>query len=422
MEEYCLIARNKDTNEVKTISLKESWYSKVVNPTFKRKNSLEAIDLVTTKFPSQEVMVEKMYEKGYLATLNVDLFIAKKIKNKNTQYIKYYELIYNPENKERIADLREIAYAFLAKQQDEKQALIDKVFNKLISKANSKKYFREMLFFGDTNVSKRITDNFSKSVSDYSLKYKNKNFYDNYSNIRNAIEALNRYDYLAQSSEDIYDSNIKYLNGFSAARKKIEPVLLEILDKDYIEGQYNLFTDYDYIQESNNDKASKVECDEKVAPLEASSTKEKDDAKEEFLLNIDIPDLSVTEKRQQIFKIFSELPFGFIALVKNKTKINPSFFSKEKAITSEKEFLEQLLPLSLVKDLTVYTAHKNEYQKCLDYFANTNLIEEEIRFDEQKITNFLKKTKDLDKVFLWSLIYKNYLSTLNDDKQSKRRL
>ena len=69
-----------------------------------------------------------------------------------------------------------------------------------------------------------------------------------------------------------------------------------------------------------------------------------------------------------------------------------------------------MLPTSLFTKLIIYTAHKNEYEKCLLYFANTNHLEEEIRKDKQELSTFLKKTSDLDRILLWSMIIKNKLS------------
>ena len=55
LEEYYLVARNKENNTLETIPIKEKWYlGKNGQDIFKRRNHLEAIDLTTTRFKNKE--------------------------------------------------------------------------------------------------------------------------------------------------------------------------------------------------------------------------------------------------------------------------------------------------------------------------------------------------------------------------------
>ena len=409
MEDYYLVGRDKDTNEFEIISLKENWYlSEKQNPIFKRRNSLAAIDLVTTKFSSASQMLKRMHENGYIKTPNMDLFIAKKQKRNNKEYIIFYEVIYNPEGKKRLEDLRQIAHSFINGDKKSPKELIDKVFNKLISKANSSQEFRNMLTCETTNVPKRLTDNFWKGSQNYSIKYQNINAFENYSTIRNIIEALNRYDYLETLPGNTFNNNIDYLNVNGSSRKKIEPKLLEVLDKEYIPGQLNL-TDY-----VSNEKPNP----EELAEQSIDKNKNESSFPEKFILP-EVPNISLAKKIEDIFHTFLDLPFGFLSFKDNKPKINYSFFSSEKEISSlETEALKHLLPSSLFHNLIIYTAHKNEYQKAFLNFSNTNLLEEEIRNDEKTLYKTLKKNKDIDRIYLWTLIYKNYLAKLKENEDS----
>ncbi len=381
MEEYYLIARSKETNKVSVISIKETWYLKEGMPTFKRRNSLEAIDLVTTRFKSSSEMIQRMYENGYLDTVDVDLFAAKKIKKGEKEYIKFHELIYNPLNKGRIDDLRKIAYSFLDGAKEEQRDLIDKVFNKLISKANSNEDFRGILTCEMSNVPKRITDNFWKGKQNYSLKYQNLDSLKNYTTIRSIIEILNRYDFLETLSGNAFNNNVHWLNENGSKRKEIEKELLEILDKDYMEGQYNLF---DYLKEESGEVTKDVKSN-----------------------TIEIPDISKEEKEREILSTFKKIPFGFLNYNGNRQSVNTNdLFYKEQ--------LENMLPDKLFLALSTYTVHKNEYDKNLSYGGNTYLLEQEIRQDEDGFRKFLKKCKNIDRIFLWTLIYKEYRSSLEN--------
>ncbi len=390
VDDFFLIARDKQLNTFKVISLKEKWYlGKYGGNQMKRKVSLEAIDLVTTRFKSEEEMINHMYNNEYLDNKDVDLFIAKKIKRNNREYIKTHELIFNPDEKERISDLRKIAWGFLGGHKSDVRDLVDRVFNKLISKANSVEDFRNILACELTNVPKRLTDNFWKGTQSYSLKYQNLDSFQNYSAIRSIVEALNRYDYLLELGGNPFVRNIEYLNLNASYRKKIEPSLLKVLDDDYFEGQYN-FLDADYSYKEN---------EEKVLPF--------------------IPDISVEDKKKEIMRVFLNLPFGFLSFQDNRLFVNKNFFSGDVPINDfHNELLETLLPKYLAINLTTYLAHKNEYQKIVDYFGDTTLLSQEIRKDEESIYKCLNN-KTVDKVFLWSLIYDSYLENLSSKKKKR---
>lgn len=414
MEEYYLVARNKENNTLETIPIKEKWYlGKNGQDIFKRRNHLEAIDLTTTRFKNKEEMLNQMYKSGYIKTTNVDIFIAKKIKRNNKEYIKFHEVIYNPEGKLRITDLRKIAYSFLAADKTKEKDLIDKVFNKLIAKANSDIEFRNILTCEMTNVPKRLTDFFWKGTQSYSLKYKNLSAFENYSTIRSIIEALNRYDFLQTIPGNPFNNNVDYLNDFSSARKKVEPELLKILDKDYIPGQYDLFTYQEKLppQENLSPQENTPQTEEKLQKT-SLETSYQEDSETNFLMNL--PSLPKEDQKKIILNTFSKIPFGLLNFTNNKKSLDSSFLKREIS-SSTKEQLETLLPNELFRELVLYTVHKNEYQKNLMYGANTNLLEEEIRQDEKTLSKLLAKEKNLDKIFLWTLIYQN---TLQSDKKN----
>ena len=411
MEAYSLIARDKTTDEVKIIPINERWYlgTNGRDIAFNRV-SLEAIDLVTMRFPSALKMIEQMYKNGYISTTDVDLFIAKKVKKNGSEYIKTYELIYNPSDKERVEDLKVIAYSYLIGQKDSVKSLIDKISNKLISKANSKEDFRNILACKMTNISSYLTDAFWKGVQSYSLKYQNRQIFENYSTIRNIIEALNRYDYLSTLDGDVFINSVAFLNENGSSRKKVEPFLLKILDNDYLPGQYSLLDFECFLSEIEENEETRRDLEKQ----ENSQL-----TKEELA---EIQDISFEEKRKIILQTFFQLPFSFLKVSEGMQNICPDFFSKEYPLTfDEQKLLETLLPNGLALTLETYTAHKNEYSKCLANYSSTFLLENEIRLDERKISKKLKNNKSIDKIYLWVLIYKKYLQKLHDFENSSRK-
>ena len=81
MKKYYLVVRYEDTNEVQAIELSTKWYlEKQDKDVFFRANSLEAIDLVTTRFKNSEEMLLRMKNNGYIRSSKADVFIASKRK------------------------------------------------------------------------------------------------------------------------------------------------------------------------------------------------------------------------------------------------------------------------------------------------------------------------------------------------------
>ena len=132
MKKYYLVVRYEDTNEVQAIELSTKWYlEKQDKDVFFRANSLEAIDLVTTRFKNSEEMLLRMKNNGYIRSSKADVFIASKRKKDGHNYIKIHEVIYNPLVDERVNDLRSIAKASINNDISLEIEKVKKVFDKM---------------------------------------------------------------------------------------------------------------------------------------------------------------------------------------------------------------------------------------------------------------------------------------------------
>ena len=135
MSKYCLVARNKDTNEFKILGIKESWYKKDGSEEITFIGSLSAIDLVTTRFTSSEEMVKRLCEQGYIDGINYDFFIASKSGKGNDNFVKIHEVIYRPYKNKRMSDFREVAFSECNGSLKNVQDRIGRLFNKFIDNA-----------------------------------------------------------------------------------------------------------------------------------------------------------------------------------------------------------------------------------------------------------------------------------------------
>ncbi len=390
MEKYYLVARNKDKGEedFKLLALKETWYlGKQGREEAKKALSLEAIDLVTMKFHSKEELVERLYKNHYISTPNVDLFIAKRNQRKGRKYIRFYELIYNPNQKDRIHDLQEIAMSFLAGKKEEQQEKIDLIFNKCIHKASYHEGYRNILTTGMTNVPKRLTDSFWTGTENYALKYQNQALLQSYPAIRNIVESLNRADLLEERAGDFTQNNIHYLNENGAGRASIQKHLLQVLDPDYMEGQLELFS----------------------TEMLSSTSEKKIHSNEKEILDDSLPSLSEEEEQALVLDTFSNIPFGVMEYRNQKTIFHAEKEEHMATLSEEEKIqLESLLPEKLALYLSLYLVHKKEYEQALMYFANTDLLEQEMRRDYTTIVKLLQKKETRKRAYQWCQIYLKY--------------
>lgn len=229
MSGYFLVARDKDNNDCSIISLVEDWYLKNGNKNQSRKNKLEYIDLVSMQFDSQQSMVNRMYKNGYIDSLSVDIFIA----HKNKQDISYLMPIYNNGNKHDVERLREIATCFSIGNIEKAKNKVIRIYDQLIKKAYYDKDYCDSL--SDTNVSKKVIEQLEDVDSyekvPYNIKFNNSWAFSSYSFARSAIESF-----------QMYDRRSLNVNNNLAFRKSVDSQLFEKLNRNYIDGQINLFS------------------------------------------------------------------------------------------------------------------------------------------------------------------------------------
>ena len=248
MSSYLLVARNKRDNTYKIIGIKESWYNaNAKDEDYCFKNSLSALDLVTTRFAGREEMQQRLIDRGYLESGEYDFFIASKAKSTSSNPVKFQEVIYRPEKNERMAEFRIVAGSCCAGDLSKSSDKILRIFNKLLTKAYHRGDFYYMIENGYTGLPRKLV-NALNGIRDhdsvpYSLKYQERWALESYPVIRNIIEALNRSDYLTTNYSNLLQGNVAYFNENVRGRKALTGSLSKILDKDFSVGQISMFDD-----------------------------------------------------------------------------------------------------------------------------------------------------------------------------------
>ena len=386
MSTYMLVARNKKDNTFKIIGIKESWYkSGGDDENVCYKNSLPSIDLVTSRFLSREDMQKRLIEKGYIAEGEYDFFVASKTKSGSSNPVKFQEVIYRPEQNERMAEFRTVASASHAGRMKEVNDKVLRIFNKLLTKSFHRPDFHHMIQNGYTGLPKKLVDALAgvrecKDVP-YSLKYKERWAVESYPVIRNIIEALNRYDLLVSKDNNIINANVGYFNENVRGRRSLMNELNIILDKDFTPGQLNLLGD-------NTDDVWAVSGgvikEEVVTPIvEVKKPKYK------------IPEFSDDGKVDidNIMRFLLKLPYEVFIYDENKQlTFNFDVFDYELDDDTKKK-LNSLLTSYLRSHVHMYLFHKMKYDELngVSYGHSQFILMDDMADDKKDIRKNLEK-------------------------------
>lgn len=383
MKKYYLIARDRDTNSFSVVKLKEKWYKFHGSDEKIRGHLLSDIDLVTTRFSSEEEMANMMYQNGYILSVNVDCYIVSLSSYHGKEYIKTKEVLYRSHDSKRIDDLRMIAkYYSNPNSYPHPSGLVDHLLDKFCTKAFYNEEFRHFVLFSLDTLPKNITRYFQKSddLPPYRMKYESSWAKDNYSVLRSMIEAFERFDIF--TGKDRQGQYMNYLNSRNPYRKKIEDQIKRQIDPKNVEGQISLM-DYEEFNKPTSSSSLLSEVDD------------------------------ITKKRE-IKKTIKNLPLTLFSQTEKGCQLkNNSNFSN----TSDQDLYSSLLSTRLVSIMYQYALHSSLLQTAVEVGGNTNLIEEEIRRDEEALNKRLKDQRTLSKVYQWCQIYRQSTSYENGNRK-----
>ncbi|MDO4996314.1 MAG: hypothetical protein Q4E69_03970 [Bacilli bacterium] len=352
---YYLIAMNKTSNEFNILGLKSKWYLKNGTDILSRSNKLEVIDLVTTRFKSREEMANRLVENNYIPNNNYDFFIVSKYKNKGVEKLKFQEVIYNRKSS-RINDLRVVAYNSLNRKI--KCSENELIINKFITKADYSNVYSRIVNDRLTGIPYNFIEDFRKvrasKSNPYTLKYKSSNCLENYGLSRSIVDSFNRFDDL--KGEDTYKNHIMYFKKQNTERMKIYKDLLEVCDKNYVEGQLSLF-DIPVTEEPNVVEKRKYVLD--------------------YLKNIGLSRFSINDKK------------GFI---------NIDDLVEYMSI-DESKILSKGLNTRVLRAAYLYNLHTAKLNSAGQTFGNFQVLQEDINADAIDLKKSLNDDKIVERTY-----------------------
>lgn len=412
MEKYFLVARNKKNDKFRIIGIDDRWYLDSSGFGCVRKaNLLPAIDLVTSRFRNREQMIRRMYDNGFIDSMDVDLFVAGKRKTKDGEKLVTYEIIYDLAKSDRIKDFRKIARSFLDNKKEETVDIRRRVFDKLVSKSFYNTDYYMFIKDGMTNIPMRVINRligFEKlKKPPYGIKYKEGWVLDNFLAIRSIIESLNRFDLLEIYPDKVY-ANINFLNENALGRRKISRELMDCMDKELLTtgtGQLNLLeqSDKELLNNSDVNLSTADEIDKKQEVETDNNTI--NDTKGISLKNENEGDISRGEKLKEVLFTLDTLPLGVFKRNQDMTFFNEGVFkyypsdeecTRLKGLIKGKRFLSQLY---------FYILHNNKSRDAARFGCSNLEICADLRADLKDLKKTLSKGKNLDNAYEWCKTY-----------------
>ncbi len=176
---YFLIARDRDSNHIEVIPVKEDWG-----------DSLENIDLFTTTFEKEQDLTNYFIETGEIHSINTDFFIAHRALDENNQSVlKLEEVLWHEDSK--IKDIAKAASSGdITKAREAAQLLINAFCNRMKQDSS----FYDRMIYQDTNLYPKFIRYFldRKDQDTYDVKYKDGAWTQkSYPLLRNIIYNLN---------------------------------------------------------------------------------------------------------------------------------------------------------------------------------------------------------------------------------------
>lgn len=399
MENYFLIARNKRDNSFTVLKLNDAWYlgKDKAKGHVSRANSLEAIDLVTSRFEDREQMVERLAKNGYISDTNVDVFVASKRKKDGKSYIKFEEVVYGPKRTKRTEAIRRMATASMEESSTEDKEARCIVFDDLIAKMYFCDDFYYMVMDGETNVSSDIARALKKVQTHEEIPYdlKDERIFkvSSYSDLRNIVEALNRLDsFSATSKDDRIQMNIDFIGENYSDRMAIAPMLALELDKDFCEGQLSMFSYFDAADSEKIRKASERVAEESGKPIKKVEVPKKK--------------LSISDMQREVFRVIKTLPTNLFRSKNGKYEFNEGVFTHP-ILDEEREQLNSILTGNMPKFFMNYALHTYRMEEAnrMGEYSEAAELNEYCERDLASIKKRFRSSKCVVNTYQWCMLY-----------------
>ena len=351
MSKYFLVAHNSTTGDYRILPLMSKWYRKDGNEVLTKENSLEAIDLVTSRFSSAEVMAKRLCANNYIPSEDYEFFVVSRSRKNKQDVVHMHEVFYN-EKPERTEYFRTIALESLNKDlkgSSKNIRLFDRFLNKMYYNADYYQVVKEGLSGVPNRVFNIYEDCNKRNTPPYFLKYQNAWMMQSYGISRSIVGSFQRFDKVGS-----YQNHLDYLKSLSEKYASMKDELLKITSPEYLAGQ--------------------------------------------LTLDLTIPR---EEKVSYTLRTFREMDRSDIKCVDNKY-----YFDSSRYDVSDKEKKKLKLSQTILKRVYWYLFHKEKMNEQYSY-GGMCVLQEDMDADYRDIQKSLSKETVLDSAYQFCLLYNN---------------
>lgn len=413
--QYFLVAQENDHQDFSIVPIYTNDYSDKDGYEMSRSGKLEKIDLFTTRFGSENHLIDYLYEAGRIDTKDVKFYIV--FQTKKNGDLKFYEVLYNHNNNSDIVDLQNIAAFNLGIGGDKSYYRAENILRRFYGLADQSNQFYNMLASNMTNIYGKFLDYF-KTKHRYDGIEELRHFeggwaFRSYTLLRNLVEAQERYKNLMTMRGNVFENASSVIRANERRRLKVKENLLLQLDPDYDPNQLSLF-DYARMLDQEEKKISEPSTVEKPVIVEDKASSSK--IKKPVFRTKDIPvynDVLQAEKRRFVMNILPNLPRNtFIEVDEGKkVEFNPKIFSIPMDDYHQMCF-NQYLNKSMkrrVAFLSRTTALIDEEHRKGNYY--TRQSEEELYAGKKSLNSYFYNHDDaLNRAYAWCRLYTEYLN------------
>lgn len=412
--QYFLVAQENEHQDFSIIPIYTNDYSDKDGYEMSRSGKLEKIDLFTTRFGSEDHLINYLHEAGRISNKDVKLYIV--FQPKKNSDLKFYEVLYNHNNNSDIVDLRNIAAFSLGIGGDKPYYRAENILRRFYALADQSNQFYNMLASNMTNIYGKFLDYF-KTKHRYDgveelRKFEGGWAFRSYILLRNLVEAQERYKNLMTMRGNVFENASSVIRANERRRLKVKEELLLQLDPEYDPNQLSLF-DYAKMLDQEEQKASEpLAAVEEPTIVEEKTHSSK--IKKPVFRTEDIPTYSEVpwaEKRRFAMSILTHLPRGTFKETDGgkKVEFNPEIFSipiDDYHQMCFNRYLNKTMKRR-VSSLSFTRALIDEEHRKGNYY--TRQSESELYIGEKNLNSYFYNHDDaLNRAYAWCRLYTEY--------------
>ena len=385
MSKYYLVAKSKNSEDFEIIKFRENEIYSNGNDVLERCFNLEKIDLFTSRFHTEEKLIQYLKENGRIKTDDVDLFVVSRNGNK----IKFLNCIYYFGN--RVELLRNIMIDSDKSKLNEDSKFASSLLDDFITNIYERDKYYTLVTYGYTDIYKKFVDYFRGRNVDLktllAAKYRDGKWaltsYNLHRNIIDSYQLFNKF----YREHDMFTAISDHNRKTRINRESIINGIRQLTDKDYVEGQMSMF---DMMDVSTNSEVKQAEEKQVSSTVSEQRTKQAEQFVQTKILTHD-------DKLVEVMTFLNKFPRGMF--VGDNLEFNTRIFPGCDVSELNK------ISVRLKRLINSYTVIKYHYDRAVEYRGNTRELAIDLNQDKKTILKLLEKDTILDKFYDFCMLY-----------------